>query len=301
MRRTIAGWKGRNRSFTAGVAVGFILTGQVNAQSDPTPVAPSKSAPKLVREANELLRSDKAAEALSAYDEAAKLRPDAREIAFDQALARYRLGEFDQAREAFNRAATGASDALADDAVYGMGAIDHAQALAATDPKEALSHVENAMRNYQTVLGNHPDHSAARDANLKAASYWRQLKQQMQQQQQQQQQDQQNQDQKEEQQEEQQQQEQQSQEKQEQQQQQESRSQQEQEQEQEQQQQQNEQQEQKEQKEQKEQQAQAEKEDDSQEQAERKLREMVQAMRDRKKHRKEDTRPPAFRPAEKDW
>jgi len=300
MRMAIAGCNGMSNSIAALLAFGCILHGQVNAQSDATPVAPSKSAPKLVREANELLRNDKAAEALNAYDEAAKLRPDAREIAFDQALARYRLGEFDQAREAFNRAATGASDALADDALYGLGAIDHAQALAAGDPKEALSHVENAMRNYQTVLANKPDHAAARDANLKAASYWRQLKQQMEQQQQQQQQDQQNQDQNEEQQGEQQEQEQQSQQNQEQKQQQQSQSQQEQEEKQKQEQQQQ-QAGQQEQKEQKEQQARAEKEEDSQDQAERKLREMVQAMRDRKKHRKEDAKPPTFRPAEKDW
>lgn len=278
--------------------VGSLGGSPARAQADESPAPPKhSSAPRLVREANELLRSDNPAEALKTYEEAARLRPDAREIAFDQGLAHYRLGQFDEARASFQKAAVGASDLLADDAMYGLGAIDHAQALSATEPKEALAHVENAMRNYQTVLGNHPEHAAARDANLKAASYWRQLKQQLEQQQQQQQQqpsDSENQDQ------------------QEQNQQQQSQEQQPQDQQQQQQQQQSEEQQQQEQtqasqdqqeskpQEQQEQMAQADEEDNSQEQAERKLREMIQAMQDRKKHRKEDVKP-TFRPAEKDW
>lgn len=275
--------------------VGSLGVSQVCAQADESPVPPKRSsAPRLVREANELLRSDNPAEALKTYDEAARLRPDAREIAFDQALAHYRLGQFDEARESFQKAAVGASDLLADDAMYGLGAIDHARALSATEPKEALAHVENAMRNYQTVLGNHPEHAAARDANLKAASYWRQLKQQLEQQQQQQQpSDSENQDQQE------QNQQQQSQEQQPQDQQQQQQQQSEQQQQQEQTQASQDQQESKPQ-EQQEQMAQAQEEDNSQEQAERKLREMIQAMQDRKKHRKEDVKP-TFRPAEKDW
>jgi len=268
-------------------------------------IAEKGSAPKLVREANELLLGDKPAEALRSYEKAQTLRPDAREIAFDQALAHYRMGDFNKAREAFTRAAEGAADSLADDAMYGLGTCDHAQALSAQDPKEAVSKVENAMRNYQGVLGNEKDHAAARDANLKAASYWRQLKQQMQQQEQQQQnQDQQNkdnQDQQEKNQEQKQQSEQQQQEQSENNQQQE---QQEQQSEQQSQEQQKEQEQkasaQKEQREQKEQSAE-QKEEASRDQAERKLREMVQAMRDRKKHRREEAKTPTYRPTEKDW
>lgn len=54
------------------------------AQSQP---ADATNAPKLVREANELLLGDKPAEALRTYEQAQALKPDAREIAFDQALA----------------------------------------------------------------------------------------------------------------------------------------------------------------------------------------------------------------------
>lgn len=289
----------------AAAALSFALILGISVLSAAAQTTDRPSASKLVREANELLRNDKPAEALRTYERAKSLKPDAREIAFDEALAHYRLGEYDKAREAFTRAASGAADELADDALYGLGTCDHAEALTAKDPKEAVSKIENAMRNYQSVLGHDREHATARDANLKAASYWRQLKQQLQQQQQQQQQDQQKQDQDDQQKQDQQQQQQN--------QQQSEKNQQEQQQQQQVQQDQQEQQ-QKDQQQQKEQQASAEKEkreeqrqsaeqkeDDSRDQAERKLREMMQAMRDRKKHRREETRTPMYRPTEKDW
>lgn len=291
------------------LAFGMLLAART-AFGQSEPAAPSRgNAPKLVREANELLRSDKPTEALRSYEEAQKLKPDAREIAFDQALAHYRLGDFEQAREAFNRAAGGKADALAEDALYGLGTCDHAEALASQDPKEAVGKIENAMRNYQSVLSAQPEHAAARDANLKAASYWRQLKQQMQQQQQQQQdQNQQNQEDNQEQQQDQQQE---NQDQQQNQQQSSNENKQEQQQSQQQEQKENEQKEQKEQqssaqeqekKEEREQQKAAQqKEEASRDQAERKLRELMQAMRDRKKHRREDQQAPTYRPAEKDW
>jgi len=269
------------------------------------------SAPHLVRQANRLLLDDKPAEALGEYEKAEALRPDAREIAFGEGLARYKLGEYDKARDAFNRAAGGAADALADDALYSLGTCDHAEALAAQDPKAAVSKLESAMRDYQNLLSHRPDHPAARDANLKAASYWRQLKQQLQQQQQQQQQNSdqnkdQNQDEPQQQQDSEQnkdqqdQQQDQNQEHQSQQQQQADEQQEKEQQEQKQQQQQSADKEQQ-QKEEQMQQQQAEEKDDSREQAERKLREMMQALRERKKLRREEIKTPAYRPTEKDW
>ena len=261
------------------------------------------SAPHLVRQANRLLLDDKPAEALGEYEKAEALRPDAREIAFGEGLARYKLGEYDKARDAFNRAAGGAADALADDALYSLGTCDHAEALAAQDPKAAVSKLESAMRDYQNLLSHRPDHPAARDANLKAASYWRQLKQQLQQQQQQQQNSDQEKDQNQD--DQQQQQQQDNDQKDQQQEQDESKQQQSQQQdslqEQKQQPQQSADNEQS-QKEEQMQQQQAEQKDDSREQAERKLREMMQALRDRKKLRRDEViKTPAYRPSEKDW
>src|SRR3972149_6863063 len=56
----------------------------------------------------------------------------------------------------------------------------------AAEPQLALSKLESAMQRYQSVLSRRPEHQAAKDANYKAASVWRKLKQQLEQQQQQQ-------------------------------------------------------------------------------------------------------------------
>ena len=150
------------------------------------PQTPPTSAPKAVREGNLMLKAGDAASALEHYRQAESLKPNAREIAFDRGLGHYALGQFDQAREAFEKAAGGEGDALADDAVYSAGASDHAEGLAkSAEPKLALSKLESAMQRYQSVLSRRPEHEAARDANYKAASTWRTLKQQLEQQQQQ--------------------------------------------------------------------------------------------------------------------
>jgi Ca-activated chloride channel family protein len=275
----------------------------------PTPAEPifdAIDASQAVHRGNQLLTSGDAAAALQVYGRAKELRPDAREVAFVQGLAHYDLGEFDKAREAFLQAASTANDELADDARYGLATCDHAEALQSKDdPQKSISQLEDAMRQYQNVLANRPDHKLARESNFKAASTWRQIKQMMQQQQQQQQQqegdknkeDQENKDQ---QQENQQKSEDQQQEQQDQQQQSEEQQNQDQQQQQQSEQDQSEPQQQ-EQKDQQEQSATQKQEQVSREQAERKLREMMQELRDRQKRRRQPVQRFPVRPVEKDW
>ncbi len=139
-----------------------------------------------VRKGNEQLTDGHPVEALEAYRHAKQLEPNSREIAFVEGLAHYDLKEFDQAREAFRRAAAPADDSLADDALYSLGVSDHAEALDNLDgnPQLALSLLESAMRRYHNVLAKRAGQKGVRDANFKAASMWRQLKQQLEQQQQ---------------------------------------------------------------------------------------------------------------------
>ncbi len=298
------------------VALGIILllagTRPARAQDEvavPDTVAPQVSsladldAPQAVREGNRRLLDDQAALALEAYGHARKLEPDAREVDFVQGLANYHLGEFGRAREAFENAATSDNESLVNDAIYSIGTTYHADALRNLDnPQLALSNLESAMQRYRTVLANEPDHTIAGDANYKAASMWRTLKQQLQQQQQQSKDSCDNEQEQEQDQEQEQQQSQQEQnEQQEQQQEQEQGQQQEREQSEQQ-----EQQQAQESKEEQEQQQQAEAREDQQEQvsreqAERKLREMMQALRDRKKERPEQTVPAKSVRVEKDW
>jgi len=153
-------------------------------------IDPNVDAYDAVDRGNRLLKAGDAKDALPLYQHAAKLKPDAREIAFAEGLSHYHLGEYDEARKYFDEASLGHTDALADKALYSAGASYHEEALAAAkkDPKTAISNLEDAMQRYQSVLAHDPDFKEARDANYKAGHTWRQIKKLMKQQQQQQQQ-----------------------------------------------------------------------------------------------------------------
>ncbi|MGB2986761.1 MAG: hypothetical protein WBE26_12875 [Phycisphaerae bacterium] len=252
-----------------------------------------------VREGNRLLMGGRPTAALEAYSHAEELEPDAREIAFAQGLAHYKLKEFDQAREAFRKTGAVANDSFADDALYSLGTCDHVEALENLEnPQLALSLFEDAMRRYHEVLDRQPGHEAARDANRKAASMWRELKQQMQQQEQT---CDQNQDQDQDDNEEKQDSQQQQQDGKERQQDDEQAQPQDQD-EQQQEQQQSESSDGEEEQQARQQQSQAEKQERaSREQAERQLREMMQALRERKKLQREPMRKIPVAPVDKDW
>lgn len=169
--------------------VTMLLIASTTAFAQSTATGKDKFAPnQAVREGNRLLKDGDAAQALKHYNAAADTLPDSREVAFDQALAHYALGEYDKARASFGKAIIDPPDKLANDALYGMGTCDHSQALASQDPRQAIPKLESAMQNYQRVLTAGEEHAPAKDAHYKAGSYWRQLKQIQQQQQQQQQQ-----------------------------------------------------------------------------------------------------------------
>lgn len=178
------------------VILAVMLGGIAYAQdSAPSPaVSPASQLPVMlepheaVRRGNELLKKSDPKSALDQYEEAARSLPEAREIAFDEGLAQHALGNQEQARTSFQKAMLDPPDSLSDDALYSLGAIDHSEALAPNaDPKQKIGKLESAMEKYQEVLSRRPEHAAARDANQKAATYWRQIKQQMEQQKQQQQ------------------------------------------------------------------------------------------------------------------
>ncbi len=286
--------------------IGIIMVAPLQAAADEREATATDladlNAHQAVREGNHRLTEGYPTTALEAYQHAEALEPDAREIAFVEGLAHYDLKEFDKAREAFRKAAAFASDSLADDALYSLGTCDHAEALGNMDnPELALSLLENAMGRYHEVLARQPEHALASDANFKAASVWRELKQQLQQQPPQQQESRdQNQEQDSSDQEKEDQQPQQSEDEEQQDKQQQSQPSEQAEQQEEQEQ--SESAQQPEEQQQQQQQAQAQDQEQvSREQAQRKLREMMQALRDRKKMRRELVQKMPVTPVDKDW
>ncbi len=192
----------RSLFFTAGlclVAEGFcsslcaeeiVVPEETSAVAEPDRSFEGMTAPDAVREGNRLLLDGNAPIALKAYAQAKDLRPDAPEVPFVEGLAHYALGDYESARTAFQRAAASDDDRLAGDALYSIGTTYHAEALESSqDPQVAIEKLENAMQRYREVLADRPDHAVARDANYKAATLRRQIKQMLEQQQQQQQQD----------------------------------------------------------------------------------------------------------------
>lgn len=154
--------------------------------ADESPVGASSLSPaQRVLEGNRLLQQGELASALREYQQAKKAKPDALEIAFNEGLVHFQAGEYDEAREAFERATLSNDVELAENALYGLAACDHAEALAKKKPDEAISGLEKAMRQYHELLKSDRHNEDAREANRKAASMWRQLREIQQQQQQQ--------------------------------------------------------------------------------------------------------------------
>jgi len=109
-------------------------------------------------------------------------------VAFGEGLAHFALKDIEKARTAFGEAALAKDKALVADALYSLATCDHVEALQeGQEPKSAIGKLESAMQQYHEVLSRTARPEAARDANTKAATMWRQLKQQMEQQKQQQQ------------------------------------------------------------------------------------------------------------------
>jgi Ca-activated chloride channel family protein len=165
-------------------AVGLASISQAEEDANAN-VTEQLSARVAVQQGNQQLIEGNAPAALEAYAHAHDLRPDALEIPFVQGLGHFALKEYDEAKTAFEKAATSKDHALADDALYSVGTCYHAEALDKPDePQAAIEKLENALQRYQSVLASQPQHEAARDATVKAASLRRQIKQMLQQQEQ---------------------------------------------------------------------------------------------------------------------
>ncbi len=138
---------------------------------------------ELIRKGNQQFAAGKFAEALEAYDQVDE--SDARvaaELLYDRAAAHFKLGQLDEARELWVRAA-GLRDARFEARCrYGLGNCDYAAALQALNDKDAQHALESlgrAIEQYEDALRLDPQRTDAR-ANLElAAQLKRQIEQQV--------------------------------------------------------------------------------------------------------------------------
>ena len=150
-----------------------------------------------VREANAAYAAGDYPAALEAYEEAEVDCPECPEIAYNQALAHYRLRDFTRARELFNEALSTRDLDLEARVKFNLGNVAYAQALEKlSDLPEAIENARRAITHYRDALDLDPEDVDAR-ANIEIAQLLikdlldRQKQQQEQQQNQDQQQDQQ--------------------------------------------------------------------------------------------------------------
>jgi Ca-activated chloride channel family protein len=158
-----------------------------------SPFAVAEPAPhELVSEANEALSAGDYGKALQGYEQAAEIEPEALEIAYDQGIAYYRMGDYEKAAEYFSRALAAEDASLDAKARFNLGNSAYATALQQqqTDAQAAVAKLEEATNRYREALEITPNDLDAR-ANVERAQRLKELLlEQMQQQPQQQQQNQ---------------------------------------------------------------------------------------------------------------
>jgi len=104
--------------------------------------ATAASAPALVDEANRLFKEGKLDDALKLYTQAQLSKPDSPEIQIGIGNVFYRKGEFDKAREAYQRAFAARDGKLAQSARFNSGTAN----LSEQKYKEAIEDYKDALR-----------------------------------------------------------------------------------------------------------------------------------------------------------
>jgi Ca-activated chloride channel family protein len=112
------------------------------------------------REGNRLLAAGKYEEAAAKYNEALVDQPDSPQLHFNQGVAAYKQGKYDDALKAFQQVPTSDDDpARTARVVFSMGNTKAklAEAAEPSDPKTALSNYAEALALYRRAMGAAPD------------------------------------------------------------------------------------------------------------------------------------------------
>jgi Ca-activated chloride channel family protein len=124
----------------------------------------------MVRLGNEALAAGKFDEALATYQQAAATEPTRAELLYNQAVAHYRKGEYEQARGLFTQATSSGDRQLEAKARFNLADCDYAEAvaLAEKDKPAAIERLNRAISHYRGALQSNPAEGDAR-ANIELA------------------------------------------------------------------------------------------------------------------------------------
>lgn len=110
----------------------------------------SRQLAEFMQRGNEALGAGKYQDALAAYDEAKKVRPESPEVAYNRGIALYRLGKFDDAQRALQDALKPDRPDMEAKVKYNLGRSAHEAAIAGREkPEEAINSLSKAINFYK--------------------------------------------------------------------------------------------------------------------------------------------------------
>ncbi len=146
------------------IAIAILLLPTLGQADTPAP-------DKLVRQANEALTAGKVDNALAVYKQLAEQQPGRAELVYNQAVALYRKGNYDQAAELLGQSLKTHDKTLEAKARFNLGNCAYAeglQLLKKKDKKAAVKQLQTAISHYRESLQANPNDADAR-ANIELA------------------------------------------------------------------------------------------------------------------------------------
>jgi Ca-activated chloride channel family protein len=132
--------------------------------------AQGQSPRELLAEGNDLLEAGRWQEALESFQQAEVSLPDSPVLAYDEAIAYYRLGDYEKARQQLQRALATRDVRLEAKAKYNLGNCAYAEALALqASPQQAIDRLRQAINHYRDALAIDANDDDAR-ANIEMAT-----------------------------------------------------------------------------------------------------------------------------------
>ncbi len=125
--------------------------------------AQEEDARALVSRANAAFAGENYQAALDAYREAEVTHPESPELAYNQGVAQFKLGDYDAAKDAFSRALRTRDLALEAKIKFNLGDVAYASALEKmSNPQEAIDLLKAAMGRYRDAIALDPEDEDAR-------------------------------------------------------------------------------------------------------------------------------------------